>query len=112
MADTKAPAPEPAPTTSAKSPWPILIPVLVGVGALLIGGVIGGAAGFGLGSRLGHGPHIELQLPGDQRGGPLQNGPFDGDRGDRGPDGDHPRLERGGTPTGDVVPLPGVAEQG
>jgi hypothetical protein len=79
-----APVAPVATTTSAKSPWPWLLPVLVGVGALLLGGILGGAAGFTLGSHRGPvGQYLE-QGPGQRFDGPGngdRQGPFGGDGG-------------------------------
>jgi hypothetical protein len=79
-----APAATTPPPTATRSPWPILIPVIAGVSALLLGGFIGGAIGYSVGDRPGpvmldQQPHPRLDGPGDGDRG-NGTGPFDFDR--------------------------------
>jgi hypothetical protein len=98
---TPAAAPAaPTPAATTRSPWPVLLPVLVGVGALLLGGIIGGASGFAVGSRLGgdRGPMVEYRMP-DLPRDDEHRGPHDAPGA---PDG---QVERGGVVNGTLSEL-------
>ncbi|GAB2976018.1 hypothetical protein [Frigoribacterium salinisoli] len=57
-----------------------LLPLIVGVAALVVGLVAGGAGGFALGSTLGGGGRPGISVDGPAPGGPGGGGsPFDGD---------------------------------
>ena len=88
------PAPAPAPAATAmRSPWPVLVPVIVGVAALLLGAFVGGAIGYGVGNRPG--PVMVHQLP----DAPRFDGPGDRDRREGAPFG----LDRSDFATGTLT---------
>ncbi len=102
-----APAPAPVPAApSAKSPWPVLLPVLVGVGALLVGGILGGTAGFALGHHFQGGPVAEFRMPDHQRDGDRRS-PQDGQQGQNGNDGRSGPFDRGSLVSGTISGISG-----
>ena len=79
----------------------MLIPVLAGVGALLLGGVFGGAAGFAIGTRVDRGPAIEDRMP-DLPGNNDRRGPEVAPGMPGMPDG---QFQRGGVVSGTITAL-------
>ena len=87
--------------TASSSPWRVLLPVLVGIGALLIGLAIGGGIGFRFGTHFDRGPIFEHRMPFDLGN---QGGPFDSRDRDR--DGKFGLPGMPGMRGGDQAPTP------